>query len=286
MGLAPALWTREEVAARILAGENIVILRNKVVRIPPSWLTAHPGGSLAILHFIGRDASDEVEAFHSDETLKRMNAYVVGMLDINESGWEPLIPPITTGWVRRLGKDGSPEWYNEASAVRSTEDTELSPSSQILLIKKQEDVHTEGPTLATLQLPPTPLSAKLQAQHSAAYKILHKRVVDAGLYETPFLTGYGPEIVRYALLAVCSALAYSKGWLVISAILLGLFWHQLTFFAHDLGHVGVTHNWTYDRILGIFIADFLGGLSIGWWVDVSKNVLRKVLRRLICVAES
>ncbi|OBZ79252.1 Delta(8)-fatty-acid desaturase [Grifola frondosa] len=51
------------------------------------------------------------------------------------------------------------------------------------------------------------------------------------------------------------------------AISLGLFWHQLTFFAHDLGHMGVTHNWAIDRLVAIFVADFLGGMSIGWWVD-------------------
>lgn len=273
MGVATPAWTREQVAARILAGETIIILRDKVVRVPQAWLASHPGGSLAILHFVGRDASDEVEAFHSDETLKRMRAHIVGTLDVGETGWTPLVPPITTGWVRRLGKNGSPEWHNEASEMRPTEDTELSPASQILLVKKREQgagsADTEGPALANLELPPTRLSAKVAAQHSNAYKTLHKRVVDAGLYDTPYITGYGPEIIRYTLLAACSALAYRRDWLVVSAVLLGMFWQQLTFFAHDLGHNGVTHNWTYDRILGIFIADLVGGLSIGWWVDVS-----------------
>jgi hypothetical protein len=45
-------------------------------------------------------------------------------------------------------------------------------------------------------------------------------------------------------------------------------WHQLVFTVHDLGHMGVTHNWTIDRLLAILIADFIGGLSIGWWVEV------------------
>ena len=115
MGQPATIWTRDQIATRILAGETIVILRNKVLRIPPSWLTTHPGGSLAILHFVGRDASDEVEAFHSDETLKRMSNHVVGTLDIGDEAWEPLVPPIATGWVRRLGTSGTLEWYNEAS---------------------------------------------------------------------------------------------------------------------------------------------------------------------------
>lgn len=271
MDLPSVIWTRDQIADRILAGETLVILENKVVRIPPSWLSAHPGGTLAVLHFVGRDATDEIHAFHSDETLRKMKSYVIGGVEVGEAGWEPLVPPVMNGWVRRLGKDGKDEWYNEAAAVRSVEDTELSPSSQILLVKKEECTPS-APSLSVLLPPPTSLSPKIQAEHSVAYKILHKRVVDAGLYKTPFLTGYGPEFVRYTLLAVFSAFLYMKGWLVPSAFCLGLLWHQLTFFAHDLGHLGVTHDWTMDRLIAIFVADFIGGLSIGWWVDVSIYV--------------
>jgi len=266
MGVPTPVLTREQVATRILAGDTLVILRNKVIRIPPSWLSAHPGGALAILHFVGRDATDEVEAFHSDKTLAKMKGYVVGSVEVSENGWESFVPPVMSGWVRRVGQDGTRQWYNEASAVRSTVDTPSSPASQILLVKREETSQS-GPNLATISPAPTSLSPKVQAQHSAAYKALHKRVVDAGLYKTRYLTGYGPEIARYTLFAVVSAFAYSHRWFATSAFFLGLLWHQITFTAHDLGHVGVTHNWVIDRLLGIFIADLLGGLSIGWWVD-------------------
>jgi len=33
--------------------------------------------------------------------------------------------------------------------------------------------------------------------------------------------------------------------------------------------MGVTHDWTTDRLLAILVGNFIGGLSIGWWVDVS-----------------
>ncbi|EPT03869.1 hypothetical protein FOMPIDRAFT_127777 [Fomitopsis schrenkii] len=267
MGRPSPLWTRDQVAARILAGESIVIIDNQVIRIPPSWLASHPGGSLAILHFIGRDATDEVHAFHSAETLQRMKGYVVG--NIGSEGWLPLVPPIMNGWVRRLGQDGKAEWYNEATAVKSSEDTPSALASEILLIKRDECAPSSpGPSLYTLQPPPTALTPKLQAQHSAAYKELHRRVTEAGLYKTPFLTGYGPEFIRYSLLALFAAFFYSKDWLIASAISLGLCWQQLTFFAHDLGHVGVTHDWVWDRVIAIVVGDLIGGLSIGWWVNV------------------
>ncbi|KAI0375100.1 fatty acid/sphingolipid desaturase [Pilatotrama ljubarskyi] len=270
MGLPPTqVWTREQIATRILAGDALFILHGNLVRVPPSWLSAHPGGHLSILHFVGRDATDEVEAFHSDETLQRMRGFIIGRAEMGEDGWEPFVPPIANGWVRRMGKGGKAEWYNEARPVRSAEDTELSPASEILLMKKTEESGECGPTLSMLQATPNKLSLKNEKLNSDAYKELHKRITDAGLYKTRFITGYGPEFVRYTLLAVVSAVCYRYGWLMTSALFLGLFWQQLTFFAHDLGHVGVTHDWTLDRLISIFVADFLGGLSIGWWVNVT-----------------
>jgi delta8-fatty-acid desaturase len=58
-----------------------------------------------------------------------------------------------------------------------------------------------------------------------------------------------------------------------SALFLGLLWHQLVFTVHDLGHMGVTGNWTYDRLIAISLADFIGGLSIGWWSQVSAFLI-------------
>jgi delta8-fatty-acid desaturase len=46
---------------------------------------------------------------------------------------------------------------------------------------------------------------------------------------------------------------------------MGAFWHQLTFTAHDAGHLGITHSYRIDSYIGIFIANLLGGISIGWW---------------------
>jgi len=56
-----------------------------------------------------------------------------------------------------------------------------------------------------------------------------------------------------------------RGWYATSGLFLGFFWHQLVFSAHDAGHMGITHNFAIDTIIGIVIADFLGGLSLGWW---------------------
>ncbi|KAJ3478495.1 hypothetical protein NLI96_g9717 [Meripilus lineatus] len=262
MGAPPPVITRDQVASRILAGDSLIIIRNKVLRVPPSWLTAHPGGALAILHFVGRDATDEVEAFHSAETLARIKGFVIGTVEVGEHGWESFLPPVMSGWVRRVGVDGGKEWYREAEAFKSTVDTEQYPSSDVQLVEKTSTQEASGPTLETITAAPSPLSAKSQADHSAAYKELHQRIIDAGLYKTRYFSGYGPEIARYTLFAVVAAVAYLKDWMVISAFSLGLLWHQVTFTAHDLGHMGVTHDWVIDRVIGILVADLLVRLEV------------------------
>lgn len=278
---APVVWTRQEIAERILQGENLVIYRGQLLRVPHSWLQAHPGGGLAILHFVGRDATDEIDAFHAEPTLqKKVLNYVIGKVELEKGGiWQPLTPPVATGWgwVRQEGKDGKQgRWVREAS-VRTHEDDPSLSTSEILLVAPEKTSLSQSqpysqettPSIQTLIPPPSSLSLEEQTEYSKAFSDLHQRISDAGLYETPYWTGYGPEVLRYLTLITIAAVTYAYGWYMTSAVFIGLIWHQLSFLAHDLGHMGVTHSWVLDRILGIFIADFCGGLSIGWWVGGS-----------------
>lgn len=43
------------------------------------------------------------------------------------------------------------------------------------------------------------------------------------------------------------------------------------FVAHDAGHRAITQIFEIDTLIGMFIADFCCGLSIGWWKS-SHNV--------------
>lgn len=293
MGLVHRLWSREEVAARILAGDALVVYNDLLLRIPQTWLAAHPGGALAILHFVGRDAADELDAYHAEQTIRTIKTYAIGTVDTSNHVWDPLLPPIMSGWVRKIGPDGLLGWHNEARPISSPSGL----SSEILLVPKDSSLLQDAPspTLDTILPPPSKLSLKVQARHSAAYKELHKRVIDAGLYKTRYITGYGPEVARYLLLAAACAYAYMHDWLITSAVCLGLLWHQLVFTVHDLGHMGVTHDWTIDRLIAIFLADFIGGLSVGWWVDVSLRLClnppadifpRPFLRATTCIIVS
>lgn len=55
------LMSRNDIEAMIAGGRKIVILNQHVLRVDP-WLPYHPGGDIAMLHMVGRDATAEIEA--------------------------------------------------------------------------------------------------------------------------------------------------------------------------------------------------------------------------------
>lgn len=55
------LLSRQEIEGMIASEQKIVIVDGKVLKVDP-WLKYHPGGDKAILHMVGRDATDEVNA--------------------------------------------------------------------------------------------------------------------------------------------------------------------------------------------------------------------------------
>ena len=61
MSRREAIFTRRQVEAMIADGNSIIIVDGKVLKIDP-WLKYHPGGDKAIMHMVGRDATDEVNA--------------------------------------------------------------------------------------------------------------------------------------------------------------------------------------------------------------------------------
>jgi delta8-fatty-acid desaturase len=103
---------------------------------------------------------------------------------------------------------------------------------------------------------------------SQIYRRYYLKLHELGLYECNYWN-YFYESIRYSILIISAWMLVIYGTQIwqhlLSAFCLGLFWHQLAFTAHDAGHNGITHNLLIDNLIGIFIADFMGGLSIGWW---------------------
>ena len=57
-----AILTRKKVEGMIADGRSILIIDGKVIKAD-AWLRFHPGGDKAIMHMVGRDATDEVNAY-------------------------------------------------------------------------------------------------------------------------------------------------------------------------------------------------------------------------------
>ncbi|CAO1634175.1 unnamed protein product [Sympodiomycopsis kandeliae] len=291
-------FSRSQLAERIAQGETLV-LRERTIYKLDSWLSRHPGGELAILHFVGRDASDEIEVYHSEEILRRMAAFAIGTLaeedwlgaqrpDGQYEGYRPLVPPIQLGY--RNGRLEDPVACDNALLRQKQEFAFEKPAAAqggLVTDSESDSGYSRGssdndeiekpPTLPIptqlLEPPvdPKEIDAVQERARSAAFKKLHAEVKHAGLYTLRPL-GYLREVMRYLFLVFGSFYFWysaqgSAMSLCLSSVFLGLFWHQITFSAHDAGHSGITHNHSVDRSIGIVIADLIGGLSIGWWCD-------------------
>lgn len=53
------VMTRREVEGLIADGRKVIIVDQYVLKVD-GWLPYHPGGDKAIMHMVGRDATDEV----------------------------------------------------------------------------------------------------------------------------------------------------------------------------------------------------------------------------------
>ncbi|WVQ64415.1 uncharacterized protein L199_002581 [Kwoniella botswanensis] len=284
------LLTRPQIAQRICEGQQLIILHSEVINVS-SWSPYHPGGALALLHFVGRDASDEIEAYHCDATLERMKKYVVGRVEVDEKGWKPLTPPIALGLIRHPNgvknnwvKEGMvtlgqsilqqqqvniPITLNDDKAPIPTISASVDPSEIQL---KETNVDIYRLTVEQLEPPNSELDREIEYKRSKAFQELKKRVKDAGLFKpSGWLYGYETEIIRYIALALGAygLFYYTNGWLgqMTSALCLGLLFQQLAFVVHDAGHKGITTDYFWDRMIGMTVASWIGGLSVGWWCD-------------------
>lgn len=62
--------SRRQIEGLIADGKSIIIVDQKVLKVDP-WIKYHPGGRKAIMHMVGRDATDEVTAYACSTLLSR-----------------------------------------------------------------------------------------------------------------------------------------------------------------------------------------------------------------------
>lgn len=223
-----------------------------------------------------------------------MMRYKIGRI---EGRWTNFLPPIQHGVFRKLvtGESDSEEAEVESSSgsERSREPSPIFDSdnlhvrqrrpgggkrsqsiesvSTVATTQEKEDrgmlafldVRTQQELDLDLDKYPS-LEPEVQDEIVEKYRALNERIKAEGLYNCNYLL-YFFEMCRWTVLFSLMLYCLHKQWFAVAGLALGVFWQQLVFSAHDAGHMGITHNYYIDTAFGIFIADFLGGLSLGWW---------------------
>ena len=272
-------WSRREIEGLIADGRKIIILGDQVLRVD-AWLPYHPGGDKAILHMVGRDATDEITALHSGEAQAHMQKYVIGRI---RGRWENFLPPIQGGIFRPL---------TSKHVDGGEEDEKPTPPSPVPNTGEAENVvrlrHSgNGMPISQASSKPVPeqfMSAEASIAHAISsdlsqypcldkgsqdevaskYRQLDEKLKSEGLYQCPY-SSYAVEFARYLVLFILFYTSLHYSYYILSSLFLGLLWHLLAFTVHDAGHLSITHGFHTDSCIGIFVADFLGGLSVGWW---------------------
>lgn len=226
-----------------------------------------------------------------------MNSYQIGRI---EGRWANFLPPIQGGTFRKYneesrGLENTAETQQDGSSSQSSRSVSpiFDQTGEDGGVRRRKSISTSpsstssSPPPSSSKLPqseskPSFLDARTQeeiifdtAKYPSLdfeiqdnivdkYRELKERIRAEGLYQCNYYA-YLVEACRYTLLVVLSLFCLRHGWYGTSGLFLGIFWHQLVFSAHDAGHMGITHNFHVDSVIGIIISDYLGGLSMGWW---------------------
>lgn len=237
-------------------------------------------------------------SLHSEEARQIMRRYRIARID---GLWKNFTPPIQGGAFRaatEIGEatadnDGDDNSVNSSKSPDSSTQSSRAPSpvfdvggraarrrtavaascppsaaSQSTANTRTDgmsylDAITREQISLDLDRYPAP-EPEIQARIMAKYRALHQRVWDEGLYQCR-RTPYVLDCCRYMGLFLSMLVCLRHGQYALGGVLLGLLWHQLVFAAHDAGHMGITHRYHMDSVIGIILADFIGGLSMGWW---------------------
>lgn len=276
-----AILSRRYIEGLIADGKHVFIFDDRVLKVD-AWIPFHPGGDKSIKHMVGQDATDEINALHSTEARQRMLAFQIGRI---QGPWVNFLPPIQGGKFRPYdqkatysedddtsGQSQPPSpIFDAVDAAPGARPKSPSSESSVSIPASEEseqkpsflDARTRREIVFDTAKYPS-VDTKTQENIKQRYRALNKRIEAEGLYDCNYFS-YFIEACRYTLFAGLSYLFLRLEWYMVSAFLLGCFWHQLVFTAHDAGHIGITHRYHVDSTIGMLVADYLGGLSLGWW---------------------
>eukprot|EP01138_Halocafeteria_seosinensis_P014443 gb/GECG01014745.1/.p1 GENE.gb/GECG01014745.1/~~gb/GECG01014745.1/.p1 ORF type:complete len:454 (+),score=30.92 gb/GECG01014745.1/:1-1362(+) len=100
------------------------------------------------------------------------------------------------------------------------------------------------------------------------YRNIREKAEKDGLYHTEY-SFYAWQFSRIIAFLLAGLFGLTKADTLLAqlggAAALGMFWQQIAFIGHDLGHNGITHDRKTDSMLGLICGNLLTGVSISWW---------------------
>ncbi|PSR85494.1 fatty acid desaturase-domain-containing protein [Coniella lustricola] len=249
----------DEVNALHSAETRVMMNRYRIGKIDHRWRNMVPPIQGGVFRKLGeQDADIDAAANDSVECPTRDSS------DSSRAGSRPPSPIFDTVphsdhslRSRKAGTASPVSRPSSATSVTSAEDDEPLDGMSLLDRRTMQEIKQD------LEIYPA-LDAATQDRIVKKYHELDQRIHAEGLYDCNYWA-YAIECCRYTLFFGLFLLFLQWKWYAVSAFWLGCFWHQLTFTVHDAGHMGITHKFHTDSVIGILIADFLGGLSVGWW---------------------
>jgi delta8-fatty-acid desaturase len=246
------LITQDKFQKLLKSGDKVFIYEAKVYKVN-NFIAKHPGGEAALSSALGRDVTDEIRSMHPPKVYENMiNLYYIG------DYMPDMVPSSRSAPLKKQQRKDKPileaTWQGGMS-VEAFDD-----AIEELYQHHSQDLQDDSKLESNLD------NVKIRE----AYRRLEQDIKQRGLFKCNYWK-YAKESCRYItflFLSLWFTLYGTQTWhYLLGASFMAAFWHQLVFAAHDAGHNGITGKVEIDHIIGVIIADFIGGLSLGWWKD-------------------
>lgn len=107
-----------------------------------------------------------------------------------------------------------------------------------------------------------------QKEFEKGYRDLRSKILQAGLFKANHVFYAKTVLSTFAILLAGTFIASKMDNVlggILGGLILGVFWQQAGWLAHDFLHHQVFENRTIGDYAGLFLGDVWQGFSLGWW---------------------